>query len=162
MITALHARASWIGRANRLWPLVFAGLFLSACAVRPLSDGEEHMIDSVSLAPDLVRGISTEPFCLHLRHQNSFIAVRSANQVEAWVTAGTCQSAGKPMTVDAIRVTLRFDWYDTQTTKQCLQTERCLFKEQHVGEGRHMRCASAQARQGNQTAFISTDQVWCF
>jgi hypothetical protein len=156
----MHVRPA-APRLARLAALLPA-LALSACALRPMSSDEVHTVDSITLTPDLVQGVSAEPFCLHLRHQNSFAVVRSVNQAEAWVTSGTCQSAGKPVAVDAIRVTLRFDWYDTQTTRQCLQTERCVFHEQHVGEGRHIRCASAQARQGNQTAFISTDQAWCF
>jgi hypothetical protein len=48
-----------------------------------------------------------------------------------------------------------------QGTRQCLDTDTCIVNEQHVIEGRNIRCASAQARQGNQTAFITTDQAVC-
>jgi hypothetical protein len=141
---------------------MLVALLLSACAVRPIVSGEEHKVDSTALTPDLTQGVSSAPFCLHLHHQNTFLAVHSDNLVEAWITEGSCQNAGKPMAVDAIRVTLRYDWYDTQTTRQCLQSERCVFHEKHLVEGRNIRCASAQARQGNQTAFITTDQALCF
>ena len=45
--------------------------------------------------------------------------------------------------------------------RQCLNATGCRSQERDIIEGRALRCASALAQQGNQTAFISTDGVGC-
>lgn len=86
----------------------------------------------------------------------------SDSRTEAWITDGLCGSTGgarRP--VESLRLSWRNDWYDTQTNRQCLQTDSCRMNDQNVIEGRNIRCASAQARDGNQAAFLTTDHAVC-
>jgi hypothetical protein len=135
---------------------------LAGCTLRPPESGEEHMIDSVTLTPELAQGITAKPFCLHLRYSNEFYVAYSDSRTEAWVTDGRCDSApADKRRVDGIRLSWWNDWYDTQTNRQCLNTDGCRMNDQNVVEGRNIRCASAQARDGNQTAFVTTDHAVC-
>jgi len=134
---------------------------LCACTLRPPMSSEEHMIDSVSLTPEIAQGVIATPFCLHLRYNNQFFVAYSDNRTEAWVTDGACATPGARRPVDSVRLSWRYDWYDTQQTRQCMQTDGCRIDEQNVVEGRNVRCAAAQARAGNQTAFVTTDQAFC-
>lgn len=134
---------------------------LAACTLRPPMSSETHMVDSVSLTPEIAQGVLAAPFCLHLRYNNQFFVAYSDNRVDAWVTDGACATQGARRTVDSVRLSWRHDWYDTQQTRQCIQTDGCRIDDQNVIEGRNVRCASAQARAGNQTAFVTTDQALC-
>jgi hypothetical protein len=135
---------------------------LSACTLRPAKSTQEHMVDSVTLAPNLAQGVTAKPFCLHLRYSNEFYVAYSDSRTQAWVTEGRCDSSTvAKRRVDGVRLSWRNDWYDTQTHRQCLDTDACRMNDQNVVEGRNIRCASAQARDGNQTAFITTDQAVC-
>lgn len=134
---------------------------LCACTLRPPVSGEERAIDSTPLPAELMQGLLEKPFCLHIRYHNAFFVAMSDTRVEAWVTDGTCATAGARRQVDALRLSWRNDWYDTQNTRQCLQTDICSVNDANVIEGRNIRCASAQARHGDQMAFISTDQTVC-
>jgi hypothetical protein len=140
---------------------IVAAMLVSACALREPYNHDERAVDSVSLAPALAQGLETAPFCLHLRYDNAFFAVASESRTEAWITEGSCGQAGAKRQVETLRISWRHDFYDHQLTRQCLDTDRCLNNDQHVVEGRNIRCASAQARQGNQTAFVTTDQAVC-
>lgn len=120
------------------------------------------MVDSVSLSPELARGVVATPFCLHLRYSNEFYVAYSDSRTEAWTTEGHCgdeKATRRP--VETLRLSWWNDWYDTQTNRQCLQTDACRMNDQNVVEGRNIKCASAQARDGNQTAFITTNQSVC-
>lgn len=135
---------------------------LAACTLRPPESSEELMVDSVTLTPELAQGITAKPFCLHLRYSNEFYVAYSDSRTEAWVTEGRCDSAkADKRRVDGIRLSWWNDWYDTQTNRQCLDTDACRMNDQNVVEGRNIRCASAQARDGNQTAFLTTDNAVC-
>ncbi len=135
---------------------------LTACTLRPPESSEELMVDSVTLAPELAQGIVAKPFCLHLRYSNEFYVAYSDSRTEAWVTEGRCDSAkADKRRVDGIRLSWWNDWYDTQTNRQCLDADACRMNDQNVVEGRNIRCASAQARDGNQTAFLTTDHTVC-
>ena len=138
-----------------------AATLLSACALRPPFSSEEREVESATLAPDLAQGVTATPFCLHLRYHNAFFVVASDSRTEAWVTEGACASKGGRRAVETLRLSWWQDLYDTQRTRQCLQTDRCDINEQNAIEGRNTRCASAQATQGNQSAFITTDQNVC-
>jgi hypothetical protein len=134
---------------------------LSACTLRPPVSGEERAIDSATLTPELAQGVVAAPFCLHVRYHNAFFVAISDTRADAWVTDGSCATEGARRPVDAVRVTWRNDWYDTQDTRQCMQTDFCSVNDANVAPGRNIRCASAQARHGNQVAFITTDQGIC-
>ncbi|TAK85761.1 MAG: hypothetical protein EPO09_20075 [Aquabacterium sp.] len=135
---------------------------LTACTLRPPESSEELMVDSMTLTPELAQGITAKPFCLHLRYSNEFYVAYSDSRTEAWITEGRCDSAkADKRRVDGIRLSWWNDWYDTQTNRQCLDTDACRMNDQNVVEGRNIRCASAQARDGNQTAFITTDHAVC-
>lgn len=146
------------------WIATLAMPGLSGCTVRPPISSHEHRIDSTTLGVELVGTAQAAPFCLHLRHGNTFLGVYSENRIEAWVTDGSCAAAppaGAARTVDAIRISGRWDWHDTQFSRQCMQTDRCLSHERNIVEGRHIRCASATARVGNQVAHIVSDEAAC-
>lgn len=137
-------------------------LSFTACTLRPPASSEELMIDSVTLTPDLAQGVTGKPFCLHLRYSNEFYVAYSDSRTEAWITDGQCsETGGARRPVESLRLSWRNDWYDTQTNRQCLQTDTCRMNDQNVIEGRNIRCASAQARDGNQTAFLTTDHAVC-
>ncbi|RTL26711.1 MAG: hypothetical protein EKK47_20655 [Burkholderiales bacterium] len=142
--------------------IVLAAAALTACTLRPPASSEEMMIDSVSLSPELARGVVAKPFCLHLRYSNEFYVAYSDSRTEAWTTEGQCgdEKATRRL-VESLRLSWWNDWYDTQTNRQCLQTDACRMNDQNVVEGRNIKCASAQARDGNQTAFITTNQAVC-
>lgn len=133
----------------------------SACTVPPLRNSDELRVDSITLAPRHSGGVSSPPFCLHLRFVGQFYVAYSERQVESWVTEGRCDSEGAPRSVDQLRMNWRFEGYDTQRSRQCLNATGCRSQERDIVEGRALRCASALAQQGNQTAFISTDGVGC-
>lgn len=160
---SLGSSTSSLASAAR-WGVVLSTILsalLSACTLRPPLSGEERTIDSVTLAPDLVQGAVAQPFCLHLSYHNTFFVVGSDNRTEAWITDGPCATPGPKRAVESLRLSWWNDWYDSQQTRQCLQSDVCSVNDQNAVEGRNIRCASAQARQGNQTAFITTDQAVC-
>jgi hypothetical protein len=138
-----------------------SALLLTACALPQPYSSEERAVDSVTLAPTIAQGVEAAPFCLHLRYNNAYFAVASESRTEAWITEGTCSQTGAARKVDTLRISWRHDFYDSQMTRQCVDTDRCVANLQHVLEGRNIACASAQARQGNQTAHITTDQAAC-
>jgi hypothetical protein len=146
-----------------LHPLLIALLagLLSACTLRPPKSAEEQMVDSVTLSPDVARGVVAPAFCLHLRYSNTFLVGFSDSRTEAWVTDGRCASKGARRELESIRVSWWYDWDDTQSTRQCLQADGCRVNEQNALIGRNVRCASAQAHEGNQTAFVTTDHAVC-
>lgn len=137
------------------------GLSLTGCTLRPLHQQREIQIDSVTLSNEASAGVGGTPFCLHLRQDNQFYVAYSRNHVEAWVTDGRCTDKGPERAVDAIRLNWRADLRDAQEGRQCMQTERCTHTENNVIEGKFIRCATAAARQGNQAAYISSDEVRC-
>lgn len=144
--------------------LVTLGLptLLAACTLRPPASAEELMVDSVTLSPALAQGVVAKPFCLHLRYSNDFYVLYSDNRTEAWITDGPCSDAqGARRRVAHIRLSWWHDWYDTQSNRQCLDHDICRMNDTQVIEGRNIRCASAQARDGNQTAFLTTDHTRC-
>lgn len=134
---------------------------LNGCTLRPVERTEEMAIDSSALGPELSQAQATAPFCLHLRYGNTFAVAYSHNRREAWVTDGSCASKGAPRVVEALRVNWKLDWYDTQHTRACMGSDRCAIEERNIIEGRNIGCASAAARVGNQTAFLSTDTARC-
>ena len=136
-------------------------LLTSACTVPPLRQSDELRVDSITLAPKHSGGVTANPFCLHLRFKGQFYLAYSDRQVESWVTEGTCDSEGAPRAVDQLRMNWRFHGYDTQRSRQCMNATGCRTQERDVIEGRALRCASAVAQQGNQTAFLTTDVVAC-
>jgi hypothetical protein len=135
---------------------------LNGCTLRPLWQQHETQIDSVTLSDAATAGVGGRPFCLHLRHSNQFFVAYSQNLVEAWVTDGRCADKGPERAVDGIRLNWRADLRDSQEGRQCMQTERCTHTEKNVVEGKFFRCATAAARQGNQAAYISTDEARCY
>lgn len=141
--------------------LMIAAALMSACALPEPYSSEERAVDSITLAPALAQGVEAAPFCLHLRFNNAYFAVASESRTEAWVTDGRCNEAGASRDVESLRISWRHDFQDAQATRQCLHAARCLANELRAVEGRNIRCASAQARHGNQTAFITTDQSRC-
>lgn len=152
------------GRAGALtWGLLLGALVLNlaGCTLRPMHQEQETQIDSVTLSTAATAGVGGTPFCLHLRHGNGFFVAYSRNRVEAWVTDGRCADQGPARVVDAIRLNWRADLRDAQEGRQCMQTERCTHTEDNVVEGKFFRCATAAARQGNQTAYISSDEARC-
>lgn len=134
---------------------------LAGCTLRPLHQQLEMQVDSVTLGIEATAGVGGTPFCLHLRHNNQFFVAYSRNQVEAWVTDGRCTDNGPERTVDAIRLNWRADLRDSQEGRQCMQAGRCTHTENNVIEGKFFRCVTAAARQGNQTAYISSDETRC-
>ena len=140
--------------------ITVAGL-LDGCTVPPVRTADELRVDSVTLADRHNGGVGGTPFCLHLRTQGAFFVAYSERQVEGWVTTGRCDSDGAPRSVDQLRINWRFVGYDTLRTRQCAGAARCDVKERDVIEGRAVRCASAVAQQGNQTAFVTSDGVGC-
>ena len=149
------------GRCARLLFMGLAALSLVGCTLRPFYQEQETRIDSVTLSTAATAGVGGTPFCLHLRHGNGFFVAYSRNRVEAWVTDGRCADEGPARAVDAIRLNWRADWRDAQEGRQCMQTQRCIHIEDNVVEGKFFRCATAAARQGNQSAYISSDEVRC-
>ena len=151
-------------RAGRLASALLIGALaggLGGCTLRPLYQEQVQHIDSVTLNHESTAGVGGTPFCLHLRHGNGFFVAYSRNRVEAWVTDGRCAEQGPARVVDAIRLNWRADLRDAQEGRQCMQTERCTHTEDNVVEGKFFRCATAAARQGNQTAYISSDEARC-
>lgn len=148
-----------------LRPALFATLALAclvgACTVPPLRSAEALRVDSVTLADRHNGGVGGTPFCLHLRFKGAFFVALSEREVEAKVTDGRCDSNGAPRTVDQLRIRWRFVGYDTQRSRQCISTATCGSLERDVIEGHALRCASAIAQHGNQTAFVSSDVVGC-
>ncbi len=148
-----------------LRPALIAVLALSclgsACTVPPMQRADELRVDSITLAPQYSGGVSSPPFCLHLRFTGQFYVAYSERQVESWITEGRCDSEGAPRAVDQLRMNWRFQGYDTQRSRQCMNATGCRSQERDVIEGHALRCASAMAQQGNQTAFLTTDVVGC-
>jgi hypothetical protein len=140
--------------------LLACTMALAACTLRPPVSGEERMADSTTLTPDLAQG-TAPPFCLHLRYHNAFFVTMSDARTEAWVTEGRCDAQGGRRMVEAIRLSWWNDWHDTQNNRQCLNTDNCSINDTNVIVGQNIRCASAQARHGNQVAFITTDEAVC-
>jgi len=85
----------------------------------------------------------------------------SNSQTESWITQGRCATPGERRSLEALRLSWWYEWSDTQTNRQCLNTDSCSLKEQNAITGRHILCASAQAHEGNQIAFVSTDHARC-
>jgi len=148
-------------RPAALLAALLATALLSACALPWPYSQAEVAVDSVTLAPELAQSVTAPPFCLHLRYDNAYFAIASESSAEAWITEGRCADAGPARQVDTLRVSWRHDYQDAQGTRQCLDTDRCRNHDQHIVDGRNIRCASAQARQGNQTAFVTTDHAAC-
>lgn len=157
-----------MGRMKRwnLRPLSLFGLGLAlsllmgGCALYPRDQSQEVQVDSVTLNPRLTYGVTSTPFCLHLSFRNRFQYVYSEHKVDAWTTDGSCAAAGARRVVDTLALSWRDETY-TQQDKQCMAGDHCTMAEQRVVEGRTLRCASARARTGDQSAFISTDQAAC-
>lgn len=144
----------------KLLPLLAITL-VAGCALRPPQSSETQHIDSVTLHNDLVKGIGGKPFCLHLRYTNRYWGLYSDTRAESWATDGPCSSEGAPRPVETLRLSWWFDWHDAAEHRQCLSSDACRTHTQHVVLGRHIHCASAQARDGNQTAFLSTNHQQC-
>jgi len=153
-----RSRAAWLATLLAVGSMAAS---LSGCTVRPMHQQLEMQVDSVTLGIEATAGVGGTPFCLHLRHNNEFFVAYSRNQIEAWVTDGRCTDNGPERTVDAIRVNWRADLRDSQEGRQCMQTGRCTHTENNVIEGKFFRCVTAAARQGNQAAYISSDEVRC-
>jgi hypothetical protein len=134
---------------------------LSGCSIRPPQNESEVRIDSVTVPQANVGPAVAAPFCLHLRHRNLFLVAYSRNSVEAWVTDGSCDSKGAARSVDGIRLHWRADLHQAQEARHCMVTDRCAHTEQNAIEGRFIRCATASARQGNQVAYVSSDEARC-
>lgn len=152
------------GRVGSWAPALMLGLSawaLIGCTLRPFHQEHEVQIDSITLSTEATAGVGGTPFCLHLRHGNGFFVAYSRNRVEAWVTDGRCADPGAPRAVDAIRLNWRADFRDSQEGRQCMQVDRCTHTEDNVIEGKFFRCATAAARQGNQSAYISSDEARC-
>jgi hypothetical protein len=133
---------------------------LSGCAIYPLDAAQEVEVDSIALAPRLTYGVVATPFCLHLKYQNGFKVVYSDHQAEAWVTDGSCASKGARRKLETLALSWRYDTY-TQQDKFCGNADTCTMNEHRILEGRLLQCVSARAREGDQSAFISTDQAAC-
>jgi hypothetical protein len=144
-------------------PLVIALLYgaLAGCTVLQPQSAEELKVDSLTLRGELTRGVVAAPFCLHLRYTNAFWVAYSDAVTEAWVTDGSCASQGARRAVDAVRLGWWQDGDTVQLNRQCLRAEGCRVSEQNLVVGRHIRCASAVAQEGNQTAFLTTNHNAC-
>jgi len=153
-----HLRLASIASAGTVLAL---GLLGSACTLPPVQQKDELRTDSVTLAPRHVGAAESPPFCLHLRMIGAFYLAYSERQVESWVTEGRCDSEGAPRAVNQVRINWRFQGYDTQRSRQCTNATGCRSQERDIVEGHALRCASAVAQQGNQTAFVTTDAVAC-
>jgi hypothetical protein len=155
-----HALAWWrLGAGLLLAGGVLAAL--SGCALRPPQSAQETQIDSVMPGAMVGAGIVGKPFCLHLRYRNHFWPAYSDAQAEAWISEGSCASKGPARPVSALRLSWWYDWQDTQSNRQCLNTDRCRMDEQTLLVGRNIRCAAAHASDGPHTAYITTDEVVC-
>jgi len=141
--------------------MLVLSLLGSACTLPPIQQKDELRVDSITLAPKFVGAAESPPFCLHLRLVGGFYVAYSERQVESWVTEGRCDSDGAPRAVDQLRMNWRFQGYDTQRSRQCANATGCRSQERDIVEGHALRCASAVAQQGNQTAFLTTDVVGC-
>lgn len=133
----------------------------SACTLPPMQQKDELRADSVTLLSKHIGAAESPPFCLHLRLAGAFYLAYSERQVESWVTEGRCEGDGAPRAVSQLRMNWRFDGYDTQRSRQCTNATGCRSQERDIVEGHALRCASALAQQGNQTAFVTTDAVGC-
>src|SRR6218665_357502 len=141
--------------------LGLGGVGLTGCTLRPMHQQSEVQIDSVTMSLEATAGVTGTPFCLHLRHDNEFFVAYSRNKAEARVTDGRGTDNGPERSVDGIRLNWRADFRDSQEGRQCMQTGRCTHTENNVLEGKFFRCATAAARQGNQAAYISSDEARC-
>jgi hypothetical protein len=133
---------------------------LNGCALPPLDSAQEVQVDTVTLSPRLTYGVTATPFCLHLRHHSGFKVVYSDHAVEAWATDGSCASKGARRSIDTLALSWRYDSY-TQQDRLCGNADTCTMADKRVIEGRVIQCASARAREGDQSAFVSTDQARC-
>lgn len=139
-------------------------LALSACTLRPPHSSEEFTADSQSLPPSVVAGgVVSPPFCLHIRYRNTFYGLYSDTRAEAWTTEGPCASTGARRVVDKLLLGWRHDapWDTQQQQRQCMRTDVCSNHAQDVIEGKNMRCVMARATDGNQSAYLSSDQTAC-
>ncbi len=139
-----------------------------ACTLRPLSQQATRRVDSVALSGDIAGAARANPFCLHLQHDDRFWVVYSQVSVKAWVTDGACAAtsptsgqAGDARPVDAIDLRWLPDWHDTPRQTTCTDSAQCSTQATDVIAGRHLVCASARARVGNQVAMVTTDAVRC-
>jgi hypothetical protein len=134
---------------------------LGGCSLYPLSPvTQELQVDTVALAPRLTYGVSSTPFCLHLRYRNDFKVVYSQHEVEAWATDGACAAKGARRHIETLALSWRYDGY-TQQDKLCGSADTCTMADQRLIEGRLIQCVSARARDGDQSAFLSSDQANC-
>jgi len=140
---------------------LLACLLAAGCTLRPPFSGETHQVDSVTLPDPLTGGASAPPFCLHLRYHNAFFGLASDTRVEAWTTAGRCDSDGGKQAVHTLQLNWWLDWHDRRESRQCIETDHCGNNQQDIVTAHHVRCAWASALLGNQLAFVSTDEVQC-
>jgi hypothetical protein len=134
---------------------------LGGCSLYPTSPvTQELQVDTVTLAPRLTYGVTSTPFCLHLRYKNDFKVVYSQHEVEAWATDGVCAAKGARRSIDTLALSWRYDGY-TQADKLCGSADTCTMADQRLIEGRLIQCVSARARDGDQSAFVSSDQARC-
>lgn len=153
------APSRWTRRA--IATLLCLWLPLSGCTVRPPLGAQEVEVDSVTLEPQHTGGVGGSPFCLHLRQAHTFLVGYSANRIEAWVSDGSCASKGARRVVDAVRLHWRTEWPEANNARQCMAADGCSVSAHDIVIGQFVQCATATARQGNQTAFISNDTIRC-
>ncbi len=163
---ALHCFENGAMRSIALRPIpllttLALSLLVGACTLAPMRNSDELKVDSVTLGPEHNAGVGGSPFCLHLRFVGQFYLAYSDRQVESWITDGRCDTEGAPRVVEQLRVSWRFVGYDTQRSRQCMSATGCRSHERDLIEGHALRCASAVAQQGNQTAFVTSDVVAC-
>lgn len=144
-------------KAKRL-AAALAAAALAGCVIqRPVP--VEMKVDSVPLSSPA--GSASEPFCLHLRFDTRrYYLAYSENAVEAWVTGGSCSSNGARRGVESINLGWRYKW-EGLSGKQCTQQDSCALGEKNVVLGKVFECAMVTARDGEQSAHLSTDQVGC-
>lgn len=149
--------------SRHLAPILIAmslGLALGGCALYPLDAAQELQVDAVTLAPKLSYGVTATPFCLHLRHHSGFKVVYSEHAVEAWATDGSCATKGARRSIDTLALSWRYDSYPQQD-KLCGNADTCTMADKRIIEGRMIQCVSARARDGDQSAFLSSDLARC-
>lgn len=130
-------------------------LLVAGCAIQPPTT-KEFKIESRSAAATTL----TNPFCLHVKYNNNYYYFYSENYAEGWVTDGRCEGDGPRRSVESIGLDWRYSG-EGLSGKQCSNTESCSFSERNYGIGKTIQCSGSSARDGNQSAHATTDQLGC-
>lgn len=132
---------------------------LFACSPQQ-STSRELKIQSSSLSSNAQVKLSTSPFCLHVKFNNNYLYLYSENYAEGWVTDGACEADGSKRAVENIGIGWRYKG-EGQSNNQCANSESCSFSERNYGIGKTIECAASSAKDGNQSAHVTTDGTAC-